>query len=261
MDEFIDPEHSNRKRLLALTSAEKTVTCELKRATQNKKRKSRSFGTAVFTPAEVTFALHLYASGDYSVKGAVFYLGQQLHAPHHKHTANYGAAELGRMIEDWFIALEPSEIDALSHSGNPKEKRLISRAATFHSECKLRQWVAEQNILKGLAPSTGSMALHWDSVAISDNGEDELVGALRCDIMLSRNRMWAWRFRGRWGMRYMKIPSRENMSSEEIHAKAFGAKKNNSFFFVLQQQTENTNDMVCSFVDACLALLFSFLFS
>ena len=220
MDEFIDPEYTSRKRLLELNSAQIYITRDIRKIGDNHQKRRRIAAHGGFTAREATFALHLYDVAGCSLTSAVFYLTQQLQSKHHVNTLTYDAAELGRMIEDWFLALDDVGVTALSVSDRPTVKRCIARAAKFHDEHKLRLWVAEQNVLKGLAPSTSSMALQCDSLDLDGPVDVELARALRFDVMMSRNRMWAFRFRRRWGMTYQKIPSRDNLSNEDIHAKA-----------------------------------------
>ena len=191
-------------------------------AEPEKRRRNDDYGG--FTAAEVTFALHLYDAAGCSVNTAVFYLKQQLLAKHNEHLLPYNAAQLGRMIEDWFLSLDDAAVAALSVADCLSGKRRIARAVRFHNETKLRMWVAHQNVLKGLAPSTSSMALQWDSLEHEVPTDVELEPALRYDVMISRNRMWAKRFRCRWSMSYQKIPSRDNLSSADIHAKALSKK-------------------------------------
>ena len=75
-----------------------------------------------------------------------------------------------------------------------------------------------QNVVKGLAPLSSSVGARWDSM--HETSTENPFGVIRGDMLHSKNRKWIGRFRHRWGLRLGKIPARDFMSTDDIHAKA-----------------------------------------
>ena len=92
-------------------------------------------------------------------------------------------------------------------------------ASQILEESKLRAWVIEQNVLKGLAPPSSELGIVSDDLCIVANGPDVLNNTPRSDKGLNMNRTWIRRYRLRWGMTLGKVPSSDTMSPDDLRDK------------------------------------------
>ena len=91
-------------------------------------------------------------------------------------------------------------------------------ADKFIDEFKLRAWIIEQNVLKGLAPPSSEVGTFYDEAIIAAHGVPILPPS-RADMQLPKNRSWIYRYRGRWGISIGKVNTRDIVEPEEIHQK------------------------------------------
>ena len=56
------------------------------------------------------------------------------------------------LVENWFIALSDAELSSIQDPVTAQQKKLHAKATTWVHEHRLRLWVLDQNINKGLAP-------------------------------------------------------------------------------------------------------------
>ena len=83
-----------------------------------------------------------------------------------------------------------------------EDKAALARARAFLSECRLRDWVEEQNVQKGIAPMSGVASEH-----------------LRGQT-LRRDLKWLRRWGKRWKVTLGTFPGREIVDAEEAQRKA-----------------------------------------
>ena len=202
-----------------LASRAKEISAQLKRhaASQALAAKRRRFNG--FTCVEQDFALRLYVLAAHDVKVPVFFLKEKQVTRTGGNYAILSDDALKIVLEDWFTSLPEDELAAIHHPVLPQQKKLNDRAMTFLHEHRLRLWVLEQNVLKGLAPTTSTMNIRFDSIT-SGGAEYEMDDpATRGDVSVSCNRMWSLRFRSRWGIQRGKVPSRDRMDTGDLTQK------------------------------------------
>ena len=89
-----------------------------------------------------------------------------------------------------------------------EDKAALARARAFLSECRLRDWVEEQNVQKGIAPMSGVALQHL-------RGQ-----TLRRDLLRKHDLQWLRRWRKRWKVTLGTFPGRENVDAKEAQRKA-----------------------------------------
>ena len=84
-------------------------------------------------------------------------------------------------------------------------------------ERRLAHWVQRANRQQGVAPTTSMVLDVAEAQRMADPPADELRphGAAH----EGRARMWAWRWRRRWGGRFGVIPSREPLTMPDMRSK------------------------------------------
>ena len=126
-------------------------------------------------------------------------------------------AGLKILVLQWFNVLSVPELQLLHLSFIPQTQKLHDKATLFLQEHQLRLWVLDQNVNKGLAPTSGNMNIEFDRIHAPDAHMDD--PSLRGDVALPRNRMWSHRFRKKWDVGLGKVPARDFMSTDAITEK------------------------------------------
>jgi hypothetical protein len=130
----------------------------------------------------------------------------------------YPAESLGtleRVIEDWFLQWPNDLIIELVEPGSDFQRRCCNAATRIRQELAVVFWVKKENELKGVAPSTQETCIHFDHCT----GENT---AGRSNQSLNRNRLWASRWRRRWGVGFGTVRLRDAMTECEIREKVLG---------------------------------------
>ena len=118
----------------------------------------------------------------------------------------------------WSGSLQPEE---RSHGGlgtdSAEWTRAMKRAGQFMTKQSLHTWVREQNVVKGITP-TSSTILAWLD---ANDTSPELAAC--CDDPRKRSKhrhQWLRRWRRRWNLRLGTLRAREWLSKSEKQAKA-----------------------------------------
>ena len=141
------------------------------------------------------------------------------HQAHHKSLEHRSRQELHDVIRATFDALPLITVQQFQHPVGEWGLKVDAAANKFLDEFKLRNWIIEQNVLKGLAPPSSEVGTFHDVVAAAAHGPDVPLPSSRSDMSLAKNRHWMERYRGRWGITLGKVNSRGIVQPEEIREK------------------------------------------
>ena len=126
--------------------------------------------------------------------------------------------EVRLIPQGWFLEADVDEFAALCDAANPKDPAAMSLATKFWQEWSLAGWVEHSNFKKGVAPPTA---------AVLDRCEELRAAAPQSVRPLSKGTMaqgkaraWALRFRKRWGLVHGAIPTKDDISVQELSQKA-----------------------------------------
>ena len=128
--------------------------------------------------------------------------------------------ELDDLLCQIFLAETDSDASgllALVDDANPADPVALRQATRFLEEWRLYQWTHRLNVDKGVSPSTRSL-LHRVASTRLASGHPSPHGL--GTVANSRSRMWATRFRRRWGGRYGHIRECDHLPRDELLTKA-----------------------------------------
>ena len=126
--------------------------------------------------------------------------------------------DLRVLVEDLFLGVDVAVLTDLCDLAQPSDPSAAAVAVRISEEWRLAQWVQQLNEQKGVAPTTEMMLARLEERRLQ-LPEASRPGH-RGTSADGHARAWAWRLRRRWGARYGKVRSREDMPLEEMQAKA-----------------------------------------
>ena len=88
-------------------------------------------------------------------------------------------------------------------------------AEKFINEFKLRAWIIEQHVPKGLAPPSSEVGTFYDEAITVAHGVP-ILPLSEADMQSPKNRAWIYRYRGRWGISIGKVNTRDIMEPQEF---------------------------------------------
>jgi len=128
--------------------------------------------------------------------------------------------EIAILVEDLclFGGVGFDEMCALCLDDRPSDPSAFKAAVRWSLEWELFLWADKLNAEKGLAPSTGQVLLRAELLRrqLPEWHRPAAIGV----AAQSSARMWAFRWRKRWGGRHGKIRVRDDIPVEEMRAKA-----------------------------------------
>ena len=217
----MDPAQDLHAQLRSVSAALAAARREVRAAkAQEKRRATRSEGAWRLPPRLRHAALIIYVNTGYCAEPAVKYLdncGKMRHWP------PKCDAELAAMVEDVFLQADEVEIAALADPADPTDVAAFRAAVPYVEQWMMVSWALDQNVHKGLAPSTSTVLDRLEA------RRRRLPPATRPGPSGSatevRGRVWGLRWRRRWGGRHAKIRTREDQSLDDMRAKVWVAEK------------------------------------
>ena len=225
----------SREQHDVLSTKSKEISRELKRLKAKAQKANKRRRYSGFTECEQDFACRLYVLAAHRAHVAVMYLREKQDS---RTSGSFGLlddAGLKTLVDMWFNGLSAPELQLLHPPFIPQTQKLHDKATLFFEEHQLRLWVLDQNVNKGLAPTSGNMNIEFDRIHAPHVGIDDPTS--RGDVALSRNRMWSHRFRKKWNMVLGKVPARDFMSTAAITEKVvYGSAILHWVFFVFKKK-------------------------
>ena len=127
--------------------------------------------------------------------------------------------EIALMVHNLFIyGVGEEEMFALCDDHHPSDPSAFKAAVRWSLEWELFLWANKLNDEKGLAPSTGQVLLRAE--LLRRQLPELHRPAAKGVAAQSSARMWAFRWRKRWGGRHANIRFRDDIPVEEMRAKA-----------------------------------------
>ena len=210
------PVQSLTTRLRELRSEERAAKLALNvelRATKHRRVSRSSTG---FTHFEENVALSLVVKQNTTYNAALTYLVRMQDQSHHKFLEPRSREELFQVLGARFEALPYPAVQLLTNPVGAYWLKVSVAADKFIDEFKLRAWIIEQNVLKGLAPPSSEVGTFYDEVIIASHGIPILPPS-RADMQLAKDRSWIYMYRGRWGISIGKVNTRDIVEPLEIH--------------------------------------------
>ncbi len=124
-------------------------------------------------------------------------------------------------VEHWFLDTSPTDLatwespDAKDDVGQRKKRW----AQQFFVEWQLKDWVLQENLERGVAPTSGRLLRQAHAL---EHG----VPPARFDVgaISQRERLWARRWRCKWGAAWAAIHAREQCTVQDLRQKAWAGR-------------------------------------
>ena len=202
--------------LLDKRAALRTALAEVSREKKKKKRAQLKDAKAwVFTPFLKEAVLVMYVLAGYAADPAARYLAMEARK---RQWPSQTEDDLKRKAEEVFLECSDmgwlAELTCLESPSNPAAMKVAVRVV---EEWRLAQWVLRLNERQGLAPSTAQVLARAEQAfeRAPEGVRPPYLGA----VAEARARMWAYRWRRRWGGRHARIRVREDVPLEERRVK------------------------------------------
>ena len=211
------------KRLEGLNVALKSLRCQLRSMRRRESCLKRAWLTHPTLQLSITkndgeFLVRLDAVSGYNADVASAWLSTRWFGG----KANRNQLdELRSWVEELFLEQSDVALSEMWHPTTPTGKRQLARAYKMVKESEICQWVSEENVLKGVAPRTEVVMQHFDN-AMEDPVTESPTSPHRSDLSTNTNRMYAMRFRRRWGISMTKMRERAPLDVEDLRRKAAG---------------------------------------
>ena len=157
----------------------------------------------------------IYALADYTAEPAVRFL---MDAAKRRKWPPKAEEDLSRLVEEHFLKTDPEALAAWSDVNAPSDAATVKVALKYVEQWRLVAWTRNLNYDSGVAPSTESVLLRLE--AARAQLPEELRPAGQGTSADAKARMWAYRWRRRWGARFMKIRARDDVPLKEMQEKA-----------------------------------------
>ena len=158
--------------------------------------------------------LIIYGLAEYNAAPAVKFLAS---SGRKRHWPAKSEEELAALVEDLFLQTDPDDFAALVDSGAPSDPGAMQVAVGVVQEWRLAAWTQCLNYTKGVAPRTEALLRQFEKSRL---GLPEAVRpAYRGAVEHPPARVWAARWRRRWGGFYGQLRVREAISVEEMRNK------------------------------------------
>lgn len=207
-----------KTRLLQLRADELAAKRALDAEVRATKNRSTSRAATGFSHLEENVALSLVVKQNSTYNAAVTYLVRMQDLSHHKFMEPRSRDDLLQVLRARCEALPFGIVQLLSTPVGAYWLKVSGAADKFIDEFKVRAWIIEQNVVKGLAPPSSEVGTFYDEAILGSHAVP-IPAPSRSDRQSSKNRSWIYRFRSRWCISIGKVNTRDIVEPEEIHQK------------------------------------------
>lgn len=158
--------------------------------------------------------LILYMLGDWRPEAAMRYLAA---AGRKRKWPGREEEDLRELVEKAVLEADASELAGLGDLEAPTAPLAMKEAVAYLEEWRLKVWVEVQNQQKGVAPSTGCLLRRLEERRGSIPAVVRPVAVGFAEE--AKARMWAMRWRRRWGGRHGRLRVRDDVGPQEMRDK------------------------------------------
>ena len=186
------------------------------RKTRAQARRARASDEAAWKLGSgiVHAVLIMYGLARYNVSPAVKFLAGSARK---RHWPSKSDEELGVFVEDLFLQSDPAEFDALQDTEAPSDPVAMKLAVDVVQEWRLAAWTQDLNYTKGVAPRTEAVLRQLEQARQAL--PEAVRPAHRGDVYHPPARVWAARWRKRWGGRHGRLRVREAIPVDDMRSK------------------------------------------
>ena len=200
----------------ALDSELKHARQELRRAKLREKRVANcEVESWRLCGSLLNVALIIYTLAEYVAEPAVRYL---LVGWRKRRWPPIEESVLQEMFLQKFLEVDVDLLAGLADLADPDEPHLLREAVAFVEEWKLVEWVRKVNTESGVAPGTDAVLQTMEESR--NRVPVNLRPPTKGGSAHAKARIWALRWRRRWGGRHGRIRCREDIDADEMRTKA-----------------------------------------
>lgn len=156
----------------------------------------------------------LYVIAGYQAAPAVAYVAHVLRRTRRDCVAD---ETLRNDVEVTFLDSNLDEIIPILDESGSSQPRQLAEAWRWYTEWQLFSWVRSKNLTHGVAPRTGTVLISFDRLRMQAPLDFRPTPRRVYD---TSSRVWARRWRLRWGARHANLRTVEGLTIEEIQQKA-----------------------------------------
>ena len=188
----------------------------LRQARQQERDRAKRLGRAwALTDPLVRVVLIIYNLSEYDHDPAIEFLRDTAHK---RRWPQKPEAELRRLVEDRFLEADPDELAAWVDKSAPADPGALDSAIKYVEQWQLVKWTMRLNEQAGVAPSSDA------ALQCLEEGKAKLPEAHRPKpagtSAEAKGRMWARRWRLKWGGRIGKVRVQDDVTVQEMQDKA-----------------------------------------
>ena len=127
-------------------------------------------------------------------------------------------AEVRELVDKLFLRVDLAEYTDVCDMGASSDERAMRVAVRFWEEWSLVAWAKDANKRLGVAPSTEAVLDRAEQLRL--RLPEGARPASKGSVAEAKARMWAQRWRDKWGAHYGRLRARDDMPVEEKRAKA-----------------------------------------
>jgi hypothetical protein len=198
----------------ALKSLQLVQVAERKR----KKDEERRHTASTFSASTKKVALIIYVLAGYVGSESAAFLWERKHKRTKPVRAVLG--QYATVVEDWFLALSDDAVEELGSATAARGCACSRKAHAFHEQWHLKDWVARENAIKGIAPRSELILLRLRDLRLESGSLEPSYERGHNLPRSSAAKMYMVRLRQRMGMKLGALTVREPIEMMEIRRKA-----------------------------------------
>ena len=212
MDDGLEALRAERKRLKSEMAATKR---HIKQEEAQAKAAARlAVQQWQLAPRLKTVVLTIFLLAQYQAAPAIKFLH---HTGHKRSWPQKNDEELERMVEDLFLAADVEQLGRLVDLDEPEDSSVATEALKYLEEWRAVEFVRDANSRLGVAPSTEDILRKLEANRLQI--PESLRPVSKGIATEAKARMWAKRWRERWGGCYGKLRLRDDTPVAEMQEK------------------------------------------
>ena len=179
------------------------------------RREMRKLASSDFPASTSRVVLLIYFLSDYDSTPACEFLRRYFMQ---RYGESLEEAKINTLIEDLFLQCDEQALAAAADRAEPTNPEALRKAESFLVDYGLHRYVRQQNLRKGVAPTT-QMVLERKHFA-EHRHDGAILQPMSHHAGHANGRSWAFRWRARWQVQVKALRAMEDISLADRRAKA-----------------------------------------
>ena len=193
-----------RRQCREVSSDIQLLAYRAKKARKGAKQKPFSL-----TPTAERLVVGVYVLSDYNTTQAA----QKLMSFKSTGASCSTLLEAERLVEDIFMSMPDDFVANILCAEDPATKRIAAAARSYIAESRTVDWVEQQNLARGIAPSSVAARIQFEELSHAHAPASSSIG-------LRGARQWARRWSRRWAVKRGNLHRQEPLDTQVLVDKA-----------------------------------------